>query len=204
VLISDRAQWAALQGRVTALGLKNVVFQPCQPRERLRKFLGPPDIHVISLDKRLEGLIVANKSVGVLAMERPVLWFGLVDGEAAKLIKGSGCSVPIPTGDAALAQALRESRDDHAIGGTRLRTMVHLSASPQEYTISKARCLGSLGSMGSMGSMGSNNRTLGAPITMTFVIHIASSHFRMLDIPITMTIVIHITSLTFLSPSTDI
>jgi glycosyltransferase involved in cell wall biosynthesis len=68
VLISDGAQRAALQGRVTVLGLKDVVFQPYQPRERLRESLSLPDIHIVSLDERLEGLIVPNKFVGVLAM----------------------------------------------------------------------------------------------------------------------------------------
>jgi colanic acid biosynthesis glycosyl transferase WcaI len=63
VLTSDGAQRAELPGRVTVLGLKNVAFQPYQPRERLRESLSFPDGHVVSLDERPEGLIVPNKFV---------------------------------------------------------------------------------------------------------------------------------------------
>jgi colanic acid biosynthesis glycosyl transferase WcaI len=123
-LIGDGAQRNALAARVQALGLHNVMFQPYQPRERLRESLSLPDIHIVSLDERLEGLILPSKFVGVLAMGRPVLWIGAVDGEVGSLIKASGCGITIPAGDvAALTQALRELSKDHGSGGTRLRTM---------------------------------------------------------------------------------
>lgn len=67
-----------------ALGLKNVMFQPYQPRERLRESLSLPDIHIVSLDERLEGLIVPSKFVGVLATGRPVLWIGRCRGRSGQ------------------------------------------------------------------------------------------------------------------------
>ncbi len=195
VLIGDGAQRAALEARVQGLRLHNVMFQPYQPRECLHESLSLPDIHIVSLDERLEGLIVPSKFVGVLAMGRPVLWIGAANGEVGSLIRASGCGVTIPPGDApALTQALRELSDDHGSGGARLRTMAHQAQIPLECTIPKARCVG---------GMGRNDRTLDAPIAMTFVIHIAS-FLRMLDTPRTMTIVIHIASPLFVSPSTDI
>jgi colanic acid biosynthesis glycosyl transferase WcaI len=124
VLIGDGAQRAALEARVQSLGLKNVVFQPYQPRERLRESLSLPDIHIVSLDERLEGLIVPSKFVGVLAMGRPVLWIGAADGEVGTLVRMSGCGVSVPSGDAAtLTQILHNLSDDHAAGGVRLRRM---------------------------------------------------------------------------------
>lgn len=124
VLIGDGAQRAAMVARVQTLGLMNVMFQPYQPRERLRQSLALPDIHIVSLDERLEGLIVPSKFVGVLAMDRPVLWIGAADGEVGSLVRASGCGVTVPTGDAAaLARVLRELSDDHASGGARLRAM---------------------------------------------------------------------------------
>jgi len=126
LLIGDGAQRTALEARVQGLGLQNVMFQPYQPRERLRDSLSLPDIHIVSLDERLEGLIVPSKFVGVIAMGRPVIWIGAPDGEVGSLINASGCGVTVPTGDAAaLAQTLRELSDDHARGGARLRTMAH-------------------------------------------------------------------------------
>jgi glycosyltransferase involved in cell wall biosynthesis len=124
VLIGDGAQRTALEARVQGLGLQNVMFQPYQTRERLRESLRLPDIHIVSLDERLEGLIVPSKFVGVLAMGRPVLWIGAAYGEVGSLIRASGCGVTVPPGDApALTQVLRELSDDHGSGGARLRTM---------------------------------------------------------------------------------
>jgi glycosyltransferase involved in cell wall biosynthesis len=124
VLIGDGAQRAALEARVQGMGLKNVMFQPYQPRERLRESLRLPDIHIVSLDERLEGLIVPSKFVGVLAMGRPVLWIGAADGEIGSLVRTSGCGICVPSSDAAaLTQVLRELSDDHAGGGARLRVM---------------------------------------------------------------------------------
>jgi colanic acid biosynthesis glycosyl transferase WcaI len=124
VLIGDGAQRAALAARVQGLGLKNVIFQPYQPRECLRESLSLPDIHIVSLDERLEGLIVPSKFVGVLAMGRPVLWIGAAEGEVGSLVRAFGCGVTVPSGDAAaLTQVLRELSDDYASGGTRLRAM---------------------------------------------------------------------------------
>jgi glycosyltransferase involved in cell wall biosynthesis len=126
VLIGDGAQRAALEARVQDLGLKNVMFQPYQPREHLRESLRLPDIHIVSLDERLEGLIVPSKFVGVLAMGRPVLWIGAADGEIGSLVRTSGCGLCVPSSDAAaLTQVLRELSDDHAGGGARLRAMAH-------------------------------------------------------------------------------
>ena len=124
VLIGDGAQRAALEARVEALGLKNVTFQPYQPRERLRESLTLPDIHIVSLDERLEGLIVPSKFVGVLAMGRPVLWIGAADGEVGTLVRTSGCGLAVPSGNApALIRVLSELSDDHTGGGHRLRVM---------------------------------------------------------------------------------
>ena len=103
-----------------------VVLQPYQLRERLRKYLSLPDVHIVALDERLEGLIVPSKFVGVLAMGRPALWFAAADGEVGSLIKAPGCGVTVPTRDAAaLTQTLRELSDNHASGGARLGTLAH-------------------------------------------------------------------------------
>jgi colanic acid biosynthesis glycosyl transferase WcaI len=124
LLIGDGPQRTALERRVQELELHNVMFQPYQPRQLIHESLSVPDIHVVSLDQRLEGLIVPSKFVGVLAVGRPVLWIGAADGEVGSLIRASGCGVAVPQGDvAALTQALRELSADHAAGGVRLRTM---------------------------------------------------------------------------------
>jgi colanic acid biosynthesis glycosyl transferase WcaI len=124
LMIGDGAQRAALEARVQSLGLQNVMFQPYQPLERLRESLTLPDIHIVTLDEHLEGLIVPSKFVGVLAMGRPVLWIGAADGEVGSLVHESGCGVTVPPGDVTeLARVLRMLSQDHACGGDRLRSM---------------------------------------------------------------------------------
>jgi colanic acid biosynthesis glycosyl transferase WcaI len=126
VLIGDGAQRSSLEARVRSLGLQNVMFQPYQPLERLRESLMVPDIHIVTLDERLEGLVVPSKFVGVLAMGRPVLWIGAADGEVGSLVQKSGCGVTVPPGDAAeLARVLRELTEDHSCAGARLQSMGH-------------------------------------------------------------------------------
>jgi colanic acid biosynthesis glycosyl transferase WcaI len=101
LLIGEGAQRAALQARAQALGLSNVVFKPYQVRENLRASLTVPDLHVVSLDHRLEGLIVPSKFVGVVAVGKPVLCLGDAGGEIGALVQESACGVVVGAHDSA-------------------------------------------------------------------------------------------------------
>jgi glycosyltransferase involved in cell wall biosynthesis len=108
LLIGDGAQRAALERMAEARGLENVQFRPYQPRAALRASLTLPDLHVVSLDERLEGLIVPSKFVGVIALGKPVLWLGSKAGEVGRLVLQSGAGMVVPADDAAaLAASLR-------------------------------------------------------------------------------------------------
>ena len=79
-----------------------------------------PDIHIVTLDERLEGLIVPSKFVGVIALGRPVLWIGAANGEVGSLVNEFGCGMTVPPGDIpALTRALHELYDDYVCGGAR-------------------------------------------------------------------------------------
>jgi colanic acid biosynthesis glycosyl transferase WcaI len=126
IFIGDGPQRANLQKRVQALALENVSFHPYQPSERLYESLTLPDIHIVSLDERLEGLIVPSKFVGVIAVGRPVIFIGAADGEIGNLIRQSGCGVCVSSGDHAnLVSTLRELHSDHTNGGVLLKDMTH-------------------------------------------------------------------------------
>lgn len=113
LLVGDGAQRAALERAVQERGLTNVRFQPYQPRERLRSSLTLPDLHVASLDERLEGLIVPSKFVGVIALGKPVLWLGAKTGEVGSLVLRSGAGMVVPPADgAAVAAAVRAVAHD--------------------------------------------------------------------------------------------
>jgi glycosyltransferase involved in cell wall biosynthesis len=87
----------------------NALFAPFQPRDALSESLSAGDAHLVSLQPRLEGLIVPSKFYGILAAARPVLFIGAPDGELAQLIREHGLGYAIAPGDAdALVRAIEE------------------------------------------------------------------------------------------------
>jgi colanic acid biosynthesis glycosyl transferase WcaI len=103
-------------------------FVPYQERELLRCSLGAPDVHWISLNPELEGLIVPSKFYGVAAAGKPIIVIGAKDGELARLVQEHACGVVIAPSDAgALAcTLLRLSSDSGALTekGMRARKML--------------------------------------------------------------------------------
>ena len=109
----DGARRPALEALVRQRGLTNVHFRPYQPRSNLRATLSLPDVHCVSLDERLEGLIVPSKFVGVIALGRPVLWLGAPEGEIGTLVRESRCGVVVQSREGAVvAGAIRKMARD--------------------------------------------------------------------------------------------
>ncbi len=113
LLIGDGAGRAALEDRVMASGLVNIMFKPYQPREELRFSLTLADAHLVSLRPELEGLIVPSKAYGILAAGRPMIYLGAADGEIGRLVIEGGCGLAVPENDGgALASAILALKDD--------------------------------------------------------------------------------------------
>ena len=94
---------------------ENVEFRPYQPREILSQSLSAADVHLVSLQPQLEGLIVPSKFYGILAVGRPVLFIGAPDGELARLIDEHRCGVVVQPGDVGgLAAAIRKLAHNRA------------------------------------------------------------------------------------------
>lgn len=90
-----------------------VSFRPYQPMEMLAESLSVPDVHWISLQPQLEGLIVPSKLYGALAVGRPVVFIGDANAEVARLIAEGECGASfIPGEDEALADYLAELATD--------------------------------------------------------------------------------------------
>lgn len=107
--------------RVRAAALPNVQFRPYAPRERLAESLSSVDVHLVSLQPSLEGLIVPSKFYGVLAVGRPVIFIGAHDGEVARLIEESRSGFVVEPGDAeGLARAIRAVEPDMGRRGREL------------------------------------------------------------------------------------
>jgi colanic acid biosynthesis glycosyl transferase WcaI len=93
-------------------------------------------VHWISLNPRLEGLIVPSKFYGVAAAGKPIIVIAAKDGELARLVQEHACGVVISPGDAgALAcTLLRLSSDPGALAemGMRARKMLEAQFTRQK------------------------------------------------------------------------
>jgi glycosyltransferase involved in cell wall biosynthesis len=91
----------------------NLSFRPYAPREQLSESLSSMDVHLVTLQPSMEGLIVPSKFYGILAVARPVIFIGAKDGELARLIVASGCGYVVAPGDSeGLTLILRELAND--------------------------------------------------------------------------------------------
>ncbi|MGP1346954.1 MAG: glycosyltransferase family 4 protein [Phycisphaerales bacterium] len=93
--------------------LTNAVLAPYQPRERLDQSLSVADVHLASLRKGVEGIMVPCKLFGIMAAERPTIFIGDPSSELARVLAEHECGVTVNPGDAAqLVAAIRRLAGD--------------------------------------------------------------------------------------------
>jgi len=88
-----------IQKQVSARALTNVVIRPYQPDAQLSRSLSLPDLHLVSLQPALEGLMVPCKFYGVAAAGRPTLYIGDVAGEIPAILRDADCGSAVRIGD---------------------------------------------------------------------------------------------------------
>lgn len=82
-------------------------FVPYQEKIALAYSLSLPDVHWVSLNPTLEGLIVPSKFYGAAAAGKPMIIIAAKDGELGRLVQEYACGVVIAPGDSsALAATL--------------------------------------------------------------------------------------------------
>lgn len=113
VFIGGGAQHTKLQRDVRDAGLNNVHFYPYQSREKLGESLSVADLHLVSLQPEIEGLIVPSKFYGIAAVGRATAYVGDLDGEIPLILSEADCGFTVRPGEGAeLARLIRElSRD---------------------------------------------------------------------------------------------
>jgi glycosyltransferase involved in cell wall biosynthesis len=113
LMIGGGKRFAELSAAVKARGLSGAFrFQPYQARTLLSYSLGAADAHWVSLDPRLEGLMVPSKFYGIAAAGKPIVVIGDPNGELAQLVRRNDCGFAIARGDSeALTAALRQLLD---------------------------------------------------------------------------------------------
>src|SRR5271163_598995 len=113
VFIGDGANRAALQSTVN--GSPNVRFLPFRPVEEVPHVMMAGDLHIVTVRRGLEGVVVPSKLYSILAAGRPVLAVAAPGSDAACIVRESGCGIAVdPDDPAAVAAAIRELRDDPA------------------------------------------------------------------------------------------
>ncbi|HLF97408.1 MAG TPA: glycosyltransferase family 4 protein [Methylococcaceae bacterium] len=139
LMIGGGANLPGVQKEVAAKGLRNIVFKPYQPRERLAESLSASDAHLVSLRPELEGLIVPSKFYGIAAAGRPVLFIGSPKGEIAGIVAKSFCGYSVALGDGAgLKEKISQMADHpelrHAMGHAALSEFRALFSFPAALT----------------------------------------------------------------------
>jgi glycosyltransferase involved in cell wall biosynthesis len=113
LFVGDGAQRAMLIEQARQADLRNVIFEPPQPKECISTYWKACDVALVSLrDRPGFGQVIPSKVFEAMAMGLPLL-MSLPRGEASALVEhhGAGRWVP-PEQPAALAAAVREMADD--------------------------------------------------------------------------------------------
>ncbi len=129
LMIGGGKGFGELSAAVNARGLdRSFRFVPYQERQLLPYSLGVADVHWISLNPKLEGLIVPSKFYGIAAAGKPIIVIGDKTGEIAQLVQQHRCGIVIAPGDAGtLAETLQKlstAPETISAMGTRARAML--------------------------------------------------------------------------------
>lgn len=113
VFIGDGANRAALE--MQAQTLSNVRFLPFRPASEIPHVMAAGDLHVVTLRRGLEGVVVPSKLYSILAAGRPVLVVAPDTTDAAHIVSTEKCGLSAdPDSPEAVVSAIRALRDDSA------------------------------------------------------------------------------------------
>jgi colanic acid biosynthesis glycosyl transferase WcaI len=113
VFIGDGANRAALEA--AASDSPNVRFLPFRPAEEVPHVMMAGDLHIVTVRRGLEGVVVPSKLYSILAAGCPVLAVAAARSDAARIVVESGCGLSAdPDDPAAVAAAIRTLRSDPA------------------------------------------------------------------------------------------
>src|SRR5271170_6993524 len=109
VFIGDGANRVALES--SARDLANVKFAPFRPVAQIAHVMMAGDLHIVTVKRGLEGVVVPSKLYSILAVGRPIIVIAPAECDAARIVVESGCGVAAdPDDPAAVAAAIRELR----------------------------------------------------------------------------------------------
>lgn len=99
LLVGDGVKKPALEAEVRRAGLRNVIFLPPQPRDRLGEVFAAAHLQVVSLKRGLAGYIVPSKLYGILASGRPYVAAVEEESEVVAITRKYDCGLVAAPGD---------------------------------------------------------------------------------------------------------
>jgi colanic acid biosynthesis glycosyl transferase WcaI len=111
VFVGDGAQRPELEA--TASGSANVRFLPFFPASKIPSVLAAGDIHIVTIKRGLEGVVVPSKMYGILAAGRPIVAVAPAETDAAMLALRQGFGLAVdPDKPEDLVAAIRSMAGD--------------------------------------------------------------------------------------------
>ncbi|MBI3590568.1 MAG: glycosyltransferase family 4 protein [Candidatus Melainabacteria bacterium] len=99
VFVGDGANKHKLQVLSEELKLSNVLFLPYQPKDELKYSLSSPDLHLITFQKGLSGIMVPSKIYGILACGKPFVAWTDEESEIYTIAHRFNCGLTVSSGD---------------------------------------------------------------------------------------------------------
>ncbi len=97
-----------IQVEAMAQGCRAIRFLPFFPASEVPLVLSSGDMHVVTVKRGLEGVVVPSKLYPTLAAGRPVLGVAPEESDVARIIRRTGCGVATnPDDPASVAEAIR-------------------------------------------------------------------------------------------------
>ena len=96
------------QVEAMAQGSRAIRFLPFRPASEVPMVLSSGDMHVVTIKRGLEGVVVPSKLYPTLAAGRPVLGVAPEETDVVRIIRRTGCGVAAnPDDPASVAEAIR-------------------------------------------------------------------------------------------------
>ncbi len=105
----------AMKGKIEAMArdCRNVRFLPFRPADEVPYVMAAGDLHVVTVKRGLEGVVVPSKVYTILAAGRPLLAVATNKTEVARFAERDGCGIAVdPDDPAAAAAAVRSVLGD--------------------------------------------------------------------------------------------
>jgi len=113
VFVGEGANRAQLEE--SARESQNVRFLPFRPAAEIPFVMAAGDVHIVTVKRGLEGVVVPSKLFSILAAGRPVLAVAPEECDAVRIVREARCGLAAdPDDPAAVAEALRSLRSDPA------------------------------------------------------------------------------------------